>query len=219
MKLPKSVTRFKTSTWALGATLLLALIMGVATGGFGGLLITAGLIGLGTALYAFVTGRKSWAGITSRKSAAIVVAACLVATIGGSAVYGATHDSDELAAVTESASPSPSHATDVKPTATPSDEPSPSVTPEATPEPTPSIQPTPVVVPVPVAPAPAPVAPAPKPAPPAPAPAPPAPAPAPGAVHAGSYCSVAGATGVTTTGKAMACKTSSTDSRLRWRAA
>jgi hypothetical protein len=72
-------------------------------------------------------------------------------------------------------------------------------------------------------PVPAPVpAPAPQPAPaPAPKPAPaPAPAPAPiGAVHPGAFCSGAGSTGVTTTGKPMVCKTSATDTRLRWRAA
>ncbi len=37
-------------------------------------------------------------------------------------------------------------------------------------------------------------------------------------VHAGNYCSTAGATGVTSTGKPMVCKTTATDSRLRWRA-
>jgi len=74
-------------------------------------------------------------------------------------------------------------------------------------------------------PPPAPVAPAPKPAPvvapppppPAPEPAPPAPAPA--TVHPGSFCSQAGATGVTTAGTAMVCITTATDSRLRWRSA
>ncbi len=37
-------------------------------------------------------------------------------------------------------------------------------------------------------------------------------------VTAGAYCSQAGATGVTKTGKPMVCRTSSTDSRNRWRA-
>lgn len=36
-------------------------------------------------------------------------------------------------------------------------------------------------------------------------------------VHAGSYCSPAGATGRTASGTAMVCRTSSTDSRDRWR--
>jgi len=50
--------------------------------------------------------------------------------------------------------------------------------------------------------------------------APPPPAPTgPTVVHAGSYCSVVGAKGVTVTGKPMVCKTTATDSRLRWRAA
>lgn len=38
-------------------------------------------------------------------------------------------------------------------------------------------------------------------------------------VTPGAYCSKAGATGVTSTGKPMVCTTSSTDPRLRWRAA
>ena len=38
-------------------------------------------------------------------------------------------------------------------------------------------------------------------------------------VTPGAFCSVAGATGLTSTGKAMVCKTTATDSRLRWRAA
>jgi|SRR5665213_151016 len=36
-------------------------------------------------------------------------------------------------------------------------------------------------------------------------------------VNAGSYCSPAGALGVTAAGKPMICTTSATDSRLRWR--
>jgi hypothetical protein len=51
---------------------------------------------------------------------------------------------------------------------------------------------------------------------PAPAAPPAAPAPAP-AVHPGAYCSIAGATGVTSKGTAMVCTTTATDSRLRWR--
>ena len=48
----------------------------------------------------------------------------------------------------------------------------------------------------------------------------PAPAPAaPATVHPGSYCSSAGATGVTVKGTPMVCKTTAEDSRLRWRSA
>jgi hypothetical protein len=38
-------------------------------------------------------------------------------------------------------------------------------------------------------------------------------------VHGGAFCATAGATGVTSTGKAEVCKTTATDTRLRWRAA
>jgi hypothetical protein len=44
-------------------------------------------------------------------------------------------------------------------------------------------------------------------------------APASVIVHAGAFCSVAWATGVTSTGKPEVCKTTPKDSRLRWRAA
>jgi hypothetical protein len=42
---------------------------------------------------------------------------------------------------------------------------------------------------------------------------------APKVVHPGAFCTPAGATGVTSAGTPMVCKTSPTDSRLRWRAA
>ena len=38
-------------------------------------------------------------------------------------------------------------------------------------------------------------------------------------VHPGAFCSEAGARGVTTRGTPMICKTTVTDSRLRWRSA
>lgn len=38
-------------------------------------------------------------------------------------------------------------------------------------------------------------------------------------VHPGAFCSPAGALGVTAEGTLMVCKTTATDSRLRWRAA
>jgi len=37
-------------------------------------------------------------------------------------------------------------------------------------------------------------------------------------VHPGAFCTPAGATGVTSAGTAMVCRTSPTDLRLRWRA-
>ena len=95
-------------------------------------------------------------------------------------------------------------------------------TPAPAPAPAPVVVVTPpVAVVVPLAPAPAAPAPA-APAPAAPAPVPVAPAPAPAApatVHPGSYCSSAGATGVTVKGTPMVCKTTAEDSRLRWRSA
>jgi hypothetical protein len=44
-------------------------------------------------------------------------------------------------------------------------------------------------------------------------------APSRNVVHPGSYCSTAGARGVTKTGKPMVCKRTATDPKLRWRAA
>jgi hypothetical protein len=43
--------------------------------------------------------------------------------------------------------------------------------------------------------------------------------PAGNAVHGGAFCAPAGATGVSSTGKAMVCTTTATDARLRWRSA
>lgn len=69
--------------------------------------------------------------------------------------------------------------------------------------------------PVQVVPSPAP--PAVQPAAPVPAPAPAAPAPAPAVVHPGSFCSPAGAVGVTTAGTAMVCGTTpKSPDRARW---
>lgn len=66
------------------------------------------------------------------------------------------------------------------------------------------------------APPPASVAPAPAPPPPPPPPAPPS---TQNGVHPGAFCSPAGARGVTNSGTPMVCRTSPTDSRLRWRSA
>jgi Protein of unknown function (DUF1524) len=73
-----------------------------------------------------------------------------------------------------------------------------------------------VVTPTTTPPKAAPTTPAPVITPPKPTPTAPAAAPV---VHAGAFCSVAGATGVTSTGKPEVCKTSPTEDRLRWRAA
>jgi hypothetical protein len=40
-----------------------------------------------------------------------------------------------------------------------------------------------------------------------------------GVVRSGAFCSPAGAVGINTSGKAVVCRTTATDSRLRWRAA
>jgi hypothetical protein len=73
-----------------------------------------------------------------------------------------------------------------------------------------------------VTPTPPPPKPAPTTTPPVVAPPKPIPTPTvagPKVVHPGAFCTPAGATGVTSTGKPEVCKTTATDSRLRWRAA
>jgi hypothetical protein len=103
---PASASRQRTSprkpqlprrTWIIGAIALLLLIVGVSANGFGGLLLMGGLLALVTAAYVLITGRASWARLPSRKFAAVVVAASLVATGVGSALASDAGTSDSSA--------------------------------------------------------------------------------------------------------------------------
>lgn len=56
------------------------------TQGLAGILLAAGVIGLMTATYSLVTGRRSWAFIPTRTIAAIVVAVATIALVIGGAI-------------------------------------------------------------------------------------------------------------------------------------
>jgi len=101
------------------------IVLGAATSGASGLLLTAGYIGMLTALYSLVTGRKSWAILPSRKFAAAALAGALVVTVFGGAL-AAPNISNDLA-VTTGSSPSAAAPTDTA-TATATDTPKPTPT-------------------------------------------------------------------------------------------
>jgi len=70
-------------TWVMLAASVVLIVLGTAKFGISGLLVSAGAIGVLTALYSLITGRKSWAIIPSRTFAAgALVAAVIVATVG-----------------------------------------------------------------------------------------------------------------------------------------
>lgn len=80
-----------------GTVIVIAIIaffvlVGGASAGFPGMLMMAGLVGLGTALYSLVTGRKSWARIPSRGIAAAALVVALVTTSIGASAYDAPAD-------------------------------------------------------------------------------------------------------------------------------
>ncbi len=104
-------------TWVgIGLTLFL-LLLG-ASSGVGGVLLMAGLIGFFTAVYALVTGRRSWALIPSRKTAAAVLAGAVVVFVVSVSVSPAPADAD-LAGSAASASSSPTPTATRTPTPTP----------------------------------------------------------------------------------------------------
>jgi hypothetical protein len=103
-------------TWIGSSVLLLFLIVSGATGGFGGILITAGLVALVTTVYTVVTRRPSWLNLPrSRAIAAAGAAFALVVMIVGSSLYGSSHPTTPEAApptsITGAKSPSASPKT------------------------------------------------------------------------------------------------------------
>ena len=78
---------FGWSTLLVGVIMILLVIaQGVATG-FPGLLGSAGLIALGTGLYALLTGRESWLHLHSRVMAAVWAVAGLLASVAATILH------------------------------------------------------------------------------------------------------------------------------------
>ena len=71
-------SRWGISTWVVGGIAALVLIITAFTGGIGGVLLTLSLFAFFSALYALITGRKSWARIASRKVAGVIAGASIV---------------------------------------------------------------------------------------------------------------------------------------------
>lgn len=113
------------STWIVGAVLILMLLSSAITGGVPAVLSVAGSVGFCTALYAFITGRRSWASIPTRKIALITLAASLVVgSVGG--VTGAALDGTDL--VSAESAPVADATPSSKPTPTPTATPTPAPT-------------------------------------------------------------------------------------------
>jgi hypothetical protein len=108
--------RFSGRTWIVLAGVALLLIISAASNGLSGVLMIAGLIGLGTALYSLISGRRSWAAIPSRRAAAVAVAGALVVMMVGTSLAPASADAD-LASTVPSAAPT--RSTSPSPTPTP----------------------------------------------------------------------------------------------------
>lgn len=86
------------STWVFAGIALLLTVFGAAGWGLAGFLLATGVIGLVTAGYALLTGRRSWALIPSRTIAAGTLSACLVLTSFGAALAPSAGDGSNLAA-------------------------------------------------------------------------------------------------------------------------
>lgn len=93
-------------TWVMLTASAVLLAFGAATSGLAGALLMAGLIGIVTALYSLITGRKSWAIIRSRTLAAVALTGAVILTIVGAYVMppGVVED---LANISDGSTPTP----------------------------------------------------------------------------------------------------------------
>ena len=126
--------KFGASFWVAAPIVVVLTVTGLASGGFGGLLVAWGAIALVTGLYALVAGRPTWASIPGRTVAGIVLALSVVAMgLGGLLLPPSTADSPPSTATSETLPPSsPSAALTQQPTISASPTPSPSATVPAT---------------------------------------------------------------------------------------
>jgi hypothetical protein len=71
------------STWIIGPIVILLLVVGIATNGFPGFVVTAGVAGFLTVVHFTIIGRISWAAASSRRLGAVAIAGSLVFLIAG----------------------------------------------------------------------------------------------------------------------------------------
>lgn len=124
-KTNKAGWRPSKSFWITAAIWLLFLIIAIASGGFAAWLVMFALFLIVTALYALISGRRSWLGLPHRKGAGGAVGAGVAALIVGAMLTGtsgpAPGETVSLAGA-QTAAPSaatPSAAPSAKPSATP----------------------------------------------------------------------------------------------------
>ena len=125
--------------WLGWGGLLLTAVLGVASSGFGGLLIMVGIYALVVAVVALVRGHVDWARLHGRTAGGIAVGAAFALLVVGGATASPT-DVAPTAQTAESSTPTPPSTT---PTATPSTAsatptPTKTATPTGTPTPTPT---------------------------------------------------------------------------------
>ena len=77
-------------TWIVGGLVIFFALMFSIVDGFPAFLVILGMVGFVTAAYVAITGRRSWASIPTRKSAAIALAVSLVVLISGGVAVAAT---------------------------------------------------------------------------------------------------------------------------------
>jgi hypothetical protein len=129
--------RIPVTTWiGIAGTALLALI-GLATGGFWSMLAMIMLVVLPTTIYGVLFRRATWLRLPRKRAAAAIgVGIAIVALLGSTSAYGATHPSTEAltshAAMTTSDAPrhvaaTPTHTAAPKSTPTPTPTPTPVV--------------------------------------------------------------------------------------------
>lgn len=104
---PKPKTKLSPSMWRVIAALAF-LISGTWIGGFGGFLMTAGVIVAVTATSALATGQKTWARIPSKRVGVIALAVAVVAALSGTAVVEAPR-AEQTVQVQAAPSATPTH--------------------------------------------------------------------------------------------------------------
>lgn len=99
---PNPPRRPRASTLIVGGITAISVIVGAATGGFGGALVFLAIAAALTGLYVLVTGRRSWAGLPARRRAgAIALAVSFALFIGGAAALPRTGASELEAAASD----------------------------------------------------------------------------------------------------------------------
>lgn len=114
-------SKLNLTTWILVGLVSFFSLMYAIVGGFPALLVILGMAALVTGVYA-ISGRRLWASVPTRKTAAIALAASLVLFISGGVAAAATGVSEApvAAQVTPSATPTPTQTP--TPTTTPGPE-------------------------------------------------------------------------------------------------